>query len=82
MEAKSSSSARLDREIANLKLVSRLLGHELVSQNGQRITLSRDEVTEIQTSIDLFIESIQKISGGPGGLSGIGVESALPTRVN
>lgn len=54
---KATSSARLERELAHLKIISRLLGHEMHAQNGQRILLSREEVQEIQTSIDLFIEA-------------------------
>ena len=60
---------RLERSIAPLKLISRLLAHELHAQNAPRLTFSRDEVLEIQTSIDLFIEevlrSVRGASGGP-----------------
>ncbi len=58
MTSKSSKNVRIDRELAHLKILSRLLGHEMHSQTGSRITLSRDSVEEIQTSIDLFIESV------------------------
>ena len=56
--SKAASATRLDRELAHLKIISRLLGHEMHSQNGNRIQLSRDSVLEIQTSLDLFIESV------------------------
>ena len=47
----------LQRQLSNLKLVSRLLGHELHSQaSAKSITLSREAVMEIQTTLDLFIE--------------------------
>ncbi len=63
----SSSDSSSQRHIATLKVVSRLLGHELKSQGtGKAISMSRDEVTEIQTTIDLFIEQAtrgQKSSG-------------------
>jgi len=62
---------RLERTLAHLKIVSRLLGHELHAQNAPRLTLSRDEVLEIQTSIDLFIEDAMKNARGT---------SASPTR--
>jgi len=58
MSSKSASTARIDRELAHLKILSRLLGHEMHAQSGQRILLSRDSVEEIQTSLDLFIESV------------------------
>ncbi len=77
-----SFQARVERVLANLKIVSRLLGHELHTQNGQRITLSRAEVTEIQTSLDLFIEELssqQKRSGAP--LSTAEGET-VPARMN
>lgn len=45
------------RQLASLKLLSRLLGHELHAQGTSRtVTLSRDEVIEIQTAVELFIE--------------------------
>ena len=56
----SSFVARVERELASLKIVSRLIGHELRAQSGQRVTLSRDSLMEIQTSIDLFIEEVYK----------------------
>ncbi|MCK6449045.1 MAG: hypothetical protein L6Q99_21830 [Planctomycetes bacterium] len=50
-------SAQLQRQLATLKIVSRLLSHELhAQQNSKSVTLSRDEVLELQTCIDLFIE--------------------------
>jgi hypothetical protein len=64
-------TTRLERTLAHLKIVSRLLGHELHAQNAPRLTLSRDEVLEIQTSIDLFIEDAMKSARGTG---------ASPTR--
>lgn len=49
--------AQLQRSLASLKLVSRLLSHELHAQSSSKtLSLSRDEVVEIQTVIDLFIE--------------------------
>jgi hypothetical protein len=52
-----------------LKIVSRLLSHELHAQaTNKSITLSRDEVLELQTCIDLFIEELGKRSGAPGTL--------------
>jgi hypothetical protein len=59
------SGNQLQRHVAPLKLVSRLLSHEIHAQGGAKsITLSRDEVSEIQTCIDLFIEETLKRSGG------------------
>jgi len=81
--SKTASSVRIDRELAHLKIISRLLGHEMHSQNGQRILLSREAVQEIQTSIDLFIEAAggARVKAGP---SVQGVESTTPvaSRVN
>ena len=55
----STSAAHLQRQLAALKVISRLLGHELHAQSGTKaITLSREEVTEIQTTLDMFIEMI------------------------
>ena len=59
---------RLERTLAHLKIVSRLLGHELHTQNAPRLSFSRDEIVEIQTSIDLFIEdALKSARGTPGG---------------
>jgi hypothetical protein len=50
-----------NRQLATLKIVSRLLSHELhAQQNSKSVTLSRDEVLELQTCIDLYIEDISR----------------------
>lgn len=52
------------RHLSSLKLVSRLLGHELHAQGAAKtITLSREEVVEIQSTLDLFIEEMSKRQG-------------------
>lgn len=73
----------MERQLAHLKIISRLLGHELHVQTSPRITLSRDEVIEIQTSIDLFIEEIgKKRAGGQGGGAFPELEvQAVPNRM-
>lgn len=66
MEAQSSSKAQthIVRQLASLKLLSRLLGHELHAQGSSKtITLTREEVSEIQATIDLFIEEISRRQG-------------------
>ncbi len=59
---------QLNRHLAHIKVVSRLLGHELHSQGaGKSITFSREQVVEIQTSLDLFIEEVgRRVSSSPG----------------
>ena len=58
---KKPNQTALQRHLANLKIVSRLLGHELHAQQSAKvIQLSRDEVIEIQTSIDLYIEEASR----------------------
>ncbi len=67
MEAPSQnkSSLQIQRQLANLKIVTRLLAHELHSQGTSKsITLSRDEVQEIQTCLELYIEELSRKSGG------------------
>jgi hypothetical protein len=69
MEVQSSSKPQNPyvRQLANLKILSRLLGHELHSQGGTKtIQLSREEVVEIQTTVDLFIEDIHRRAGTVG----------------
>ncbi|MDF1839105.1 MAG: hypothetical protein P1V35_14655 [Planctomycetota bacterium] len=75
------------RHLSSLKVISRLLGHELHTQTGGKaITLSREEVIEIQTSLDLFIEEATRQGGGTvsgqGSVSrGSSVDTTLvPTR--
>ncbi len=56
-------SAQVGRQLATLKVVSRLLSHELHAQSSSKsIALSKDEVVEIQTTIDLFIEQVGRTS--------------------
>ncbi|MFT7670383.1 MAG: hypothetical protein ACI8X5_003091 [Planctomycetota bacterium] len=65
-------SSALQRQLSNIKLVSRLLGHELHSQaSAKTISLSRDAVVEIQTTLDIFIEEASR--------SHIGLGSTLET---
>ena len=60
-------ASQLQRQLSTLKIVSRLLAHELhAQQNSKSLTLSRDEVLELQTCIDLFIEdSVRNKSATP-----------------
>lgn len=74
---------RLERTLAHLKILSRLLGHELHAQNAPRLTLSRDEVVEIQTSLDLYIEEAMRSARGTQGAPAREVEIAtVESRVN
>ena len=80
-------NSKVERQLAHLKILSRLLGHELHAQTSPRITLSRDEVQEIQASLDMYIEDVMRTkgygSGGGGGLAPSELEvQAVPTRVN
>jgi len=61
--AQNSAGSRHERELSNLKILSRLLGHELHAQTGARLTMSREQVIEMQTSLDLFIEAIHEDAG-------------------
>ena len=63
------STNPMQRQLSSLKLVSRLLGHELHSQGSAKaITLSRESVLEIQNTLDIFIEE--------AGRSHLGMNSA------
>jgi hypothetical protein len=81
-----SRPARIERQLAPLKIVSRLLGHELHVQQSPRLTLSREEVLEIQTTIDLHIEMVLKAKGGAGQAATLPAAElevqAVPARVN
>ncbi len=58
------TAAALQRHLSSLKVVSRLLGHELhIQSSSKAVTLSRDEVVEIQTTLDLFIEECARQGG-------------------
>lgn len=72
MDVQSNTNTRttspIVRQLASLKILSRLLGHELHAQGGSKtIQLSREEVIEIQTTVDLFIEDIVRRQGTAGG---------------
>jgi len=73
----------LERQLAHLKILSRLLGHELHAQNAPRLTFSREAVQEIQTSLDLFIEDALKSARGTplSGAREVEVQ-AVAARVN
>ena len=60
-------ASKQTRQLATLKIVSRLLAHELHSQaSAKSISLSRDEVVELQTCIDLYIEEVSRHRPGTG----------------
>ena len=74
-------SAQVARQLACLKLVSRLLAHELHAQStAKSITLSKDEVLEIQTALDLFIEQVGRT--GPAGSQSALIEPPLVAARN
>lgn len=61
LQDKKSPQIALQRHLSHLKLISRLLGHELQAQASARmIQLSREEVIEIQVSLDLYIEEASR----------------------
>lgn len=71
----------LQRNLATLKMISRLLGHELHSQGGAKsITLSREEVLEVQTTIDLFIEDVGRRAGSQNSGTGSVDTQLVPAR--
>jgi hypothetical protein len=79
------NTTRIERELAHLKILSRLLGHELHAQQSPRLTLSREEIQEIQTSIDLFIEGLLRARSTAGAGLGPAPEvevQATASRVN
>ncbi|MCZ6597707.1 MAG: hypothetical protein O7B99_08725 [Planctomycetota bacterium] len=76
----STSGSSVERQLANLKILSRLLSHELKAQSGPRLTISREEVQEIQTTIDLFIEDVMRRRGG--GQAGEVPVQTIPARMN
>jgi hypothetical protein len=64
MDTSTKNQSPLLRQLASLKLLSRLISHELHAAGGSKtIQLSREEVQEIQTTIDLFIEDVQRRQG-------------------
>jgi hypothetical protein len=76
------SASNLDRRLATLKLVSRLISHELHAQSTSKtISLSRDEVTEIQTCVDLFIEEATRRPGIAPALSASERDLAAPREI-
>ena len=80
--ASGASGATTARHIANLKILSRLLAHELRAQSGPRLNLSREEVTEIQTSLDLYIEeSVRRRGSGATRSAEVEVQT-VPARMN
>ena len=72
------SANPLVRQLASLKVLSRLLAHELHTQGSTRsVTLSREEVNEMKTTLDLFIEEAGKRLGGSRLSQGSGTVSQV-----
>ena len=62
MNSQHKHGTHLERHLAQLKLVSRLLGHELHSQGGAKaVALSREQVVEMQVALDLFIDGTSSV---------------------
>jgi len=60
------------RQLACLKVVSRLLGYELHAQGTSKtVTLSREELTEIQTTLELHIEEVARRFGHAASAGGL-----------
>jgi hypothetical protein len=77
-----SPNSTMMRHLSSLKVISRLLGHELHSQTaGKSITLSREEVIEIQTSLDIFIEEASRKASGSAGGSAAGRSANVDTTL-
>ena len=72
------------RSLASLKIVSRLLAHELHAQaSAKQVSLSKDEVVEVQTCIDLFIEeATRRQSASPALNAPISVGTFEPQLVS
>ena len=83
MNSQHKHGTHLERHLAQLKLVSRLLGHELHSQGGAKaVALSREQVVEMQVALDLFIEEAgRRLGSGSGTTSAADAVSAEPTLV-
>ena len=83
MSVESRALQPLVRQLAHLKVLSRLMGHELHAQASSRtLTLSREEVVEMQTTLDLFIEEAgRRLGSGTNTASAADVVSAEPTLV-
>lgn len=76
-------TAAIQRHLSNLKLVSRLLGHELHSQaSAKAISLSRESVIEIQTTLDLFIEEASRTQIGLGSSNDVSATTRMVSSQN
>ena len=85
MEAQSSTRPTHPaiRQLATLKVLSRLLGHELHAQSSTKmVTLSREEVLEIQTTVDLFIEELtRRMANAPTSTASVNAVDPSPVGV-
>ncbi|MFT7678990.1 MAG: hypothetical protein ACI8QC_002989 [Planctomycetota bacterium] len=85
-DSASKTASSMQRHLSSLKVISRLLGHELhIQSTAKAITLSRDEMVEIQTTLDLFIEECARQGGfsvrsGAGIAGNTGSTTLVPTR--
>jgi hypothetical protein len=72
----------IERHIANLKILSRLLSHEMRAQSGPRLNLSREEVGEMQICLDLFIEETMRRRGSTSSARAEVEVQTVPARMN
>ncbi|MGC6487470.1 MAG: hypothetical protein ACON4Z_07485 [Planctomycetota bacterium] len=71
------------RHLSQLKILTRLLDHELDATKGAReITLDRDLVENIIDTLEIFTDDCEGVSGGTTERSSQGEQKPVVARLN
>jgi hypothetical protein len=85
MEAKSEANVGkfVGRHLSQLKILTRLLDHELDATKGAReITLDRDLVENIIDTLEIFTDDCEGVSGGAAERGSKGEQKPVVARLN
>ena len=51
------------RHLSQIKVLSRLMEHELDAANGREVTIDRDVIESMLDTLEIFVEDLQGSSG-------------------
>ena len=84
MESKSEVNVGkfVGRHLSQLKILTRLLDHELEAAKGAReVTLDRDLLENVLDTLEIFTDDCEMVSGGAGGRGKV-QEKPVVARLN
>ena len=60
-----STDAYVSRHLSQMKILTRLVEHEVVAAKGQNVTLDRELADNLLDTLEIFVEDVDYKTGGP-----------------